>query len=143
MKKNMFYNAHHSPIGAFASFTLGFRGAKGGLGLELGKPADENVFVGFESKKGKYFEALPFFDHGVDESARYDVEKEQTDSNPEGVIIPFEASAITRDYQLGTDTWQAGDLTFRVYSPVRSIPDPMEASADGSRRFYYPLYSLY
>mgnify|MGYP005838772085 CR=1 FL=1 len=44
--KNIYFNAHHSPIGAFASFTLGYRGAKGGLGLELGKPADENVFIG-------------------------------------------------------------------------------------------------
>jgi len=138
VKKNIFYNAHHSPIGAFASFTLGFPGAKGGLGLELGKPADENVFIGFESKKGKYYEALPFFDHGVDEAARYDVEKEQSKANPEGVIIPYEASAITRDFQLGTDTWQAGDLTFRIYSPVRSIPDPTEASADELKEVLLP-----
>ena len=42
--KSIFYNAHHSPIGAFASFTLGYKGAKGGLGLELGKPADQNIY---------------------------------------------------------------------------------------------------
>jgi len=46
MPKNMFFNAHHSPIGAFSSFTLGFPGAKGGLGLGLGKPAGQNVFIG-------------------------------------------------------------------------------------------------
>lgn len=39
----IFYNAHHSPIGAFASFTLGMPGAKGGLGLELQGPADQSV----------------------------------------------------------------------------------------------------
>ncbi|MBB5326360.1 hypothetical protein HNQ34_003513, partial [Anoxybacillus tepidamans] len=31
MPKNMFFNAHHSPVGAFASFTLGFPGKSGGL----------------------------------------------------------------------------------------------------------------
>jgi len=46
MNSNIFFNAQHSPIGAFASFTLGSKGAKGGLGLELGKPADQNVFIG-------------------------------------------------------------------------------------------------
>jgi hypothetical protein len=46
MTSNIFFNTQHSPIGAFASFTLGSKGAKGGLGLELGKPADQNVFIG-------------------------------------------------------------------------------------------------
>ena len=45
----IFFNAHHSPMGAFASFTLGCRGAKGGLGLELSKPADQNIFIGLET----------------------------------------------------------------------------------------------
>jgi hypothetical protein len=33
MAHNQFFNAHHSPVGAFASFTLGFPGASGGLEL--------------------------------------------------------------------------------------------------------------
>ncbi|HEY8967299.1 MAG TPA: glycoside hydrolase family 52 protein, partial [Candidatus Methylacidiphilales bacterium] len=45
-----FFNAQHSPIGAFASFTLGAKGAKGGLGLELGKPADQNIYIGVEEE---------------------------------------------------------------------------------------------
>jgi hypothetical protein len=139
LKNNIFFNAHHSPIGAFASFTLGFRGAKGGLGLELGKPVDESVYIGFESKKGKYFEALPFFEKGKDESTRYDVEKvEAAESEIEGHIIPFEASSITRDFQLGTDTWQAGDLTFRIYSPVRGVPDPAVASDEQMKDVVLP-----
>lgn len=55
------YNAHHSPIGAFASFTLGFRGAQGGLGLELGGPANQNVFIGLENASNA-FDLLPFYD---------------------------------------------------------------------------------
>ncbi|WP_369404821.1 hypothetical protein [Piscibacillus salipiscarius] len=38
MPENMFFNAHHSPIGSFASFTLGFPGAGGGFDLEMAKP---------------------------------------------------------------------------------------------------------
>lgn len=57
---SIFYNAHHAPIGAFASFTLGYKGAKGGLGLELGKPADQNVYIGLQACDGEHYQALPF-----------------------------------------------------------------------------------
>ncbi|KGP85302.1 glycoside hydrolase family 52 protein, partial [Paenibacillus sp. MAEPY1] len=80
--KSIFYNAHHSPIGAFASFTLGYKGAKGGLGLELGKPADQNVYIGLQSRDSENYEALPFFEAVEDASVRYDVEKvENSDSD--------------------------------------------------------------
>jgi xylan 1,4-beta-xylosidase len=59
MPSNIFFNAQHSPIGAFASFTLGLPGNKGGLGLELAKPAEQNVFIGLESESGN-LEMLPF-----------------------------------------------------------------------------------
>ncbi len=73
---NLFFNAHHSPVGAHASFTLGFPGAKGGLGLELGKPADQDVYIGVESRDGTCFEALPFFAGSEDESKRYVVQEQ-------------------------------------------------------------------
>jgi xylan 1,4-beta-xylosidase len=60
-KKTHNYNAHHSPIGAFASFTLGFRGDAGGLGLELGRPANQNIYIGVESEPHT-FDFLPFKD---------------------------------------------------------------------------------
>ncbi|WP_280138825.1 hypothetical protein [Fictibacillus solisalsi] len=31
MGKNIFFNAHHSPMGAFSSFTLGYHGNGGGI----------------------------------------------------------------------------------------------------------------
>lgn len=125
--KNIFFNAHHSPIGAFASFTLGFRGAKGGFGLELGTPANQNVYIGVKSLEGGYYEALPFYEAGEDESRRYDVEK--SEETAQGVrIVPFAAAGIKRDFRTATDTWTAGDLTFTIYSPVRPVPDPEKAS---------------
>ncbi len=129
MPTNLFFNAHHAPIGAFASFTLGAPGASGGLGLELGKPADQNVFVGLETREGSTFEFLPFFksdDAAEEERKRYEVEQ-ANQAMPQwqgAVTTAFPAEAIRRDFHAATDTWTAGDLTFTLYSPVRPVPDP-------------------
>lgn len=150
-KANLFYNVQHSPIGAFASFTLGFKGKNGGLGLELGKPADQNMYIGFQSKDGESYEVLPFFDQVEDAGARYDIEKADETAKelqqvfpvspggndrdkpsgwyqPSSVVLKaFEDQAISRTLGAATDTWQAGDLTLRIYSPVRPVPDPATA----------------
>jgi hypothetical protein len=39
-------------------------------------------------------------------------------------VEPFADNEIKREFQVATDTWTADDLTFRIFSPVRSIPDP-------------------
>lgn len=130
---NIFFNAHHSPIGAFASFTLGFRGASGGLGLELGKPADQNVYIGLETAETGVFETLPFYageDKGDAERLRYEVAGAlpPADSPAGARILPFEADSIRRDFGLATDRWSAGDLSFTIYSPSGSVPDPENCS---------------
>jgi len=126
MRSDIFFNAHHSPVGAFASFTLGFPGAKGGLGLELGGPANESVFVGLEKARGNGYEALPFFESSADSSKRYDV-----DSNAvlkQGMVKAFPLKQISRTYGMGSDTWTAGDLTFSIYSAPKPVPDPQNAT---------------
>jgi hypothetical protein len=122
MPKNIFFNAHHSPIGAFSSFTLGFPGAKGGLGLGLGKPAGQNVFIGASREDGA-LELLPFYAGSEDDRARYEVEgvREQAGKVQ---VLPIAREVISRDYRLCTDTWTAGDLSFRILSPVMPVPDP-------------------
>ena len=123
--KNIFFNAHHAPVGSFASFTLGFPGPNGGLGLELGKPAGQKVYIGAETRKPGAFAALPFFDVPAEnESARYEVETGGTQGAAKKRVRAFEASKVRRDFHVATDTWAAGDLTFRIVSPVRGIPDP-------------------
>ena len=78
-KSSHSYNAHHAPIGAFASLTLGFPGASGGLGLELGGPANQNFYVGVEDDN-RIFRLLPFFEGaaGSEESLRYASEGQAT-----------------------------------------------------------------
>lgn len=163
---NKFYNVQHSPIGAFASFTLGFKGKRGGLGIELGKPADQNIYVGLQSRDGEIYEALPFFEGVADASARYDVEKALEDNaggdgqgqaalsaaasgqkkmrtggkyRPSGaVLLPFADGDISRTLGAGTDTWRAGDMTFRIYSSVRSVPDPEKAEDEAMKAAIVP-----
>jgi hypothetical protein len=121
--RDIFFNAHHSPIGAFASFTLGFPGQSGGLGLELGGPANQNVYIGVESDQRGLFEALPFFRGESDERKRYDVEAEEAGEG-ETRVQAFARERISREFGAGIDTWRAGDMTFRILSPVCSLPDP-------------------
>ncbi|WP_202078393.1 glycoside hydrolase family 52 protein [Caldalkalibacillus salinus] len=126
--KNIFFNAHHAPIGAYASFTLGFPGSGGGLDLELGRSPRKSVFIGVESaEKQGHYDALPFFDAGDDESKRYDIENPDPEPDKPKIVRPFTEEEVHRDFQLGSDTWKAGDLTFTLYSQVSSVPDPSMA----------------
>jgi xylan 1,4-beta-xylosidase len=125
--KNIFFNAHHAPIGAFSSFTLGFRGASGGLGLELGAPANQNVYIGLEQKEGGYYEVLPFFKGMEDESKRYDVENTSSESKRNEMV---EFQNIEREFKLCSDRFKAGDLTFTIYSQVAPVPNPEKASEE-------------
>lgn len=131
MLRNQFFNAHHSPIGAFSSFTLGFPGSGGGLDLELGRSPRQNVYIGVESleQEGMY-QALPFFAFADDESKRYDIENPDPEPNKPKIILPFSQDEVTRDFQLGTDTWRAGDLSFTLYTQVHSVPDPAVATEE-------------
>ncbi|CAN5635802.1 hypothetical protein BH11ARM2_BH11ARM2_36810 [soil metagenome] len=128
----MFFNAHHSPIGAFATFTLGQKGPKGGLGLELAGPADESVYVGVEEREadGRY-RTLPFYGGSEIAANDYDVEG-LSDLYFANALVPFRDDEIAREMGAGVDEWCAGDLTFRIVSPPRAVPDPSHEDARDS-----------
>jgi hypothetical protein len=130
------YNAHHSPIGAFATFTLGFPGPKGGLGVELGGPADENIFIGVEAAEGGGYEALPFFATSADAAKRYDVAGNEAPR--QGRVRAFPDERISREFGAACDTWRAGDLSFTIYSPIKPVPDPRGASSAAMRSALAP-----
>ncbi|KAJ3126306.1 hypothetical protein HK098_007689 [Nowakowskiella sp. JEL0407] len=139
MPKSIFFNAQHSPIGALASFVLGCKGAKGGMGQCIGKPADQNVYIALEcpDQPGN-FDTLPFMTEIADAAQNFTqagVDGQPKDHFPR----TFPDSAITRDFQLTRDTWKAGDLTFSVISPVKSIPDPEVASAEELKDVLAPI----
>ncbi|MGW8885926.1 glycoside hydrolase family 52 protein [Streptomyces sp. NPDC055749] len=150
MTHRIFYNTHHAPAGAFASFTLGHRGASGGLGLELAGPAGDNVWIGAESADGSRFEALPFFTPSPDDRVRFggagDAPGTGLGTEAQGMLGPlaerpltaFPDAGISRETTAGRDTWRAGDLTFTVWSPTGPLPDPDRADADALRAAYVP-----
>jgi hypothetical protein len=100
----MRFNAHHAPIGAYATFTLGVDGRGGGLSIEAGLPPNQDVLIGLQAADGAY-EALPFFQ--------------------EAAVRPL---PVTREYGVTVDAWTAPDLHVRVFSPFRAVPEPGVAS---------------
>lgn len=140
MPKNLFFNAHHSPIGAFSSFTLGFPGAGGGLDLELGRSPKQNIYIGAETldKEGTY-QAFPFFAYqDDDESKRYDIENMDPDPDKPRIVYPISKDKIKRNFQLGTDTWEAEDISFTIYSQVESVPDPKDSNEEEVKSIIVP-----
>ncbi len=132
----IFYNAQHSPIGAFASFTLGCKGAKGGLGLERGGPANESIYIGYEDAKGQ-INALPFYKGSEDDAARFDVEGHGANVKKQ-VLNSFADKTIKRESSYAVDRWLAGDLQFAIYSPPRSVPDPRKVSEKTAKSHFIP-----
>lgn len=119
-----FFNAHHSPVGAFATLTLGCKGPRGGLGLELAGPADEGIYVGVEERDASgCYRTLPFYGGTEVRAEDFDVEG-LSDLRYASALTPFADADISRTMGAGIDEWVAGDLTFRIVSPPRSIPDP-------------------
>jgi hypothetical protein len=137
---NIFFNTHHAPVGAHASLTLGFPGAKGGLDLELCRPADQSVLVAVESAtQHNLFEALPFTEL-PDPGERQRFVNQEITSHLADLVL-FERDQVQRDFNIATDRWRAGDLTYTLYTPVRDLPDPADASpgaADALKRACVP-----
>lgn len=145
MNQPLFFNAHHSPIGAFASLTLGFKGARGGLGLELGGPANRPVYVGVEERDtpGR-FQALPFYLKEKDQSEAEDYDVESLGNfHRADAVTEFADHDIQRTFGASIDEWRAGDLTCRFITPICPIPDPEnDGNDDELRRAIVPAVTV-
>ncbi len=135
------FNAHHSPFGAFASLTLGTPGSRGGLGLGLTKPADCPIYVGYEVEPNR-FEALPFFDMDMrDESERYTSEQpghERTHAR----VKHADRATIARELDSMLDVWTFGDFRFEILSASAQSQDPALMSRSAKRETFRPSLSL-
>lgn len=130
------FNAQHAPMGAFMSFTCGNFGSRGGIGLQIGHPGDQELFIGV--KEGDRFSeatlrCLPFYAAAVNRSAdAFLVEQAgPAEQNVAPDVEAFREDEISRTYSWATDQWQAGDLSFSIESPFGSIPDP---AVEGEQR---------
>jgi len=123
------FNAQHSPMGAFMSFTCGNFGTRGGIGLQIGQPGDQEVFIGFKDgdrHSDATLKCLPFYTAAVDRSAdAFLVEQAgPAEQNVKPDAVAFKEGDFSRSYGWASDQWVAEELTFTVYSPFGAIPDP-------------------
>ena len=96
--------------------------------MELDGPACEGVYVGLETREGGGFQTLPFYENSDIKTEDFDVEG-LSDLHHETALTNFPDDEITRSFGASVDEWTAGDLTFRIYSPPRAIPDLDSAEA--------------
>ncbi len=120
------FHAHHSPMGAHSSLTCGMHGARGGMAMEKGQPADGGVYVGYEDDQG-VLNFLPLFAMNDDERARYVQGGPANGAATTERVIP--AGKITRDYRWATDVFRAEGLSFEIVTPFFAIPDPATSSS--------------
>lgn len=138
MNPSVFFNAHHSPAGAFSTFTLGKEGMSGGLGMELSGPANQNIYIGLESSDKKNFDFLPFFELTESVRSRFKIENQDNSNKSNHNLSLFGPSEIKRDFNLATDTWSTDDLTFTIHSPVLPIPDPLKNNNNELKKALIP-----
>jgi hypothetical protein len=101
------FNAHHAPIGAYASLTLGTPGHSG-FSLEAGVPPEQELLVGVRAPDDIY-EALPLF--------------RAQEGDPLRELAP-----VVRDFDATTDNWTADGVSLRILSPLSGVPEPGVAS---------------
>src|SRR5688500_259169 len=131
---NISFNAQHAPVGAFMSFTCGHFGGGGGIGAEIGRPANQSIYVGVkrgDRRSPSPIRCLPFIrrakavtegGNGPPAEANYSVEHA-----PESVACSIETyprDQIRRHYGWATDAWVTPDCTFTIYTPFGPIPEP-------------------
>jgi len=121
-------------MGAFASFTCGHFGSRGGIGTQAGRPANQDLFIGI--KEGSRFEnaplkCLPFFSSvasGGAGAADFVVEQAgPAEQRTPTQVMAYTEKQIRRQYGWATDRWSTDDFSFTVYSPFGEIPDPAVA----------------
>lgn len=113
------FHAHHSPLGAYASFTCGRHGAGGGLTIAGRAPAQHPLTVGWMA--GGTLHELPF-SAGADGVSLDNYAEEVGGVSDQGQRHILDGSQ--RRYAAGSDSWTAGNFLFTIYTPVWPLPDP-------------------
>jgi hypothetical protein len=146
---NINFNAQHAPVGAFMSFTCGHFGSGGGIGVEIGKPANQNLYIGVK-RGGRSavapIKCLPFVRGAGSASgagaftsaaANFQVDQAQP-AKASASLNYYAADEIRRHYGWASDTWVTPDFSFAIYSPFTPIPEPGAADLDAMRDALLP-----
>jgi hypothetical protein len=136
------FHAHHAPVGALATFTLGRHHHDSGPGNELGRAAPGAVYAGYRDGEGKsaILNLLPFFPVSTSDLERY-----VGSSAAQAGHVPrrlFSEADIVREVGWTTDRWRAGDVVLEVLTPVEQLPDPRLAPLADQRDAFVPAVTL-
>jgi hypothetical protein len=129
------FHTQHSPVGAFASFTLGLHGGTGGFGQSLGGPATQGIYVGYRAAGDEPWRLLPFFapKSGSAETA-FTTEAGAVNAGSVGDVSLLGPADFVRQLGWATDRWAAGSFAFALHTPwrrtsLRSLRRPGSARA--------------
>ncbi len=157
------YHTQHAPLGAFASFTIGLPGSRGGFGQSLAGPADENVYVGWRHLDSSKISAdnsvtaasapwhlLPFYRQPEKSAATAftgDVDQvdsaDHTGNASHAVSAPvaqaIDTAAFHRVLGWASDTWRHGEFAFVLRSPFERTADPASMTREAARFAFAPV----
>ena len=130
------YHSQHAPFGVFASFTIGLVNDGGGFGQSLGKPARQNVYVGFKTARAKRWRLLPFFRPPQSQAVNYT--GEAATPQPPSAFEPLLPPDYVRTLGWASDTWRAdGDrFGFSLLTPFGEVPEPTRLNR-ALQRFHF------
>ncbi len=140
---NISFNAQHSPMGAFMSFTCGNFGTRGGVGLQIGQPGNQDIYIGVKDgdrRSGAPPRCLPFYQAtSQDPASAFLVEQAGPEQqNIREKVQSFRPDQIKRFCGWATDRWQTDELGFCLYTPFGGIPDPQTAAPQQMRAALLP-----
>ena len=135
MSNQIDFHAHHSPAGAYASFTCGRFGSGGGLSIAGARPAQQDLVLGYIDQGVTH--ALPFFS---EQSA-------SLDSFVEGMAAAEQKrvalnDGLKRDYRAAIDAWTHGDFSCEIYTPSQTLPDPAVAGEAALLKALLPVVTM-
>jgi hypothetical protein len=136
------FNVQHAPMGAFSSFTMGHFGTGGGFGSEVGRPARDNLFIGFQ-RQGQPICYFPFVrtrgrEEGAEGAASLAGQADRPLGDGADGARVLGAQEITRAVGWASDGWEAHGFSLSLLSPFFAIPDPERAAPEELARASCP-----
>jgi len=131
------YHTQHSPLGAFASFTIGLHDSPGGFGQSLSTPATQNHYVGFRPAGEDAWRLLPFFQPPKSNETAFTGTGAKTLKAP--AFRALQGGEFSRVLGWASDTWTAGGMTYALYSPFDRIEEIANLSEEEAKFLYAPV----
>ncbi len=112
------FHAHHSPLGAWMTFTCGRHGAGGGLASLEPKPLAQELIIGVQS--GTTMDVLPIAKSLRPGTALAAFGLSGEAGGPQRTAM----AGLERSFGRGVDRWSAGGFSAAIFTPSGPLPDP-------------------